>query len=98
MTVRPSGSARIGRRAVGKTEDGDPPGRCGESRNDEAYSPSRGAPWMSRGRRNGFPVNRRIVAWSIRRSAMATACAGEGMNSPHSLNGRFNAEYSVMRS
>ena len=60
-----------------------------QSSDGGVYSSSRGAPKMSRGLRKGFPLKRRIVAWPMSRSALATAWASEGRNSPQRLNGRF---------
>ena len=60
-------------------------------------SSSRGAPTMSRGCRKLFPVNRRIVALSTRRSTVATAVASEGKRLLHLLKPVFNAEPIVMR-
>jgi hypothetical protein len=52
-------------------------GPVGEPAGGAGYSLSSGAPCTSRGCRYGLPLNRRMVASSTRRSAMATACAGD---------------------
>src|SRR5271170_2573811 len=53
-----------------------------------AYS-SRGAPRISLGSRKLFPVKRRIVAWSIRRSTVAAACTSEGKKLFHLVKPQF---------
>lgn len=92
----PGGEGRSSSRSAGRDGKEDAsaarriPGRPRHKRREGIYSsPSRGAPWMSRGLRKEGPLKRRTLAWSMRRSAIATACSGEARNSPQRLNGRF---------